>query len=76
MKALGVYTSLLLVWGCFGEVDEHMESSLVKKLTATCNKDGIKVSVRFNHPFTGIVYSYGKPLYVLHGATHLLHTET
>jgi len=59
MKSLGVYTSLLLVLGCFGEVDEHMESSLVKKLTATCNKDGIKVSVRFNHPFTGIVYSYG-----------------
>ncbi|ODN02014.1 hypothetical protein Ocin01_04671 [Orchesella cincta] len=59
MKALGVYTSLLLVLGCFGEVDEHMESSLVKKLTATCSKDGIKVNVRFNHPFTGIVYSYG-----------------
>lgn len=35
------------------------EESLVKKLSAVCGKDGIKVSVRFRHPFHGVVYSDG-----------------
>lgn len=36
------------------------EESIVKKLTAVCGKDGIKVSVRFSSPFKGVVYSDGK----------------